>query len=496
MAEIGDVAAVAAHAGAASPAAMRPLCVSLNGTLLRTDLLHEQLLHLTRRHPLRLLAVPGWLMAGRATLKRNLAAESDVDLDTLPRNDGLIDYLTAEHARGRELALLSGVDEGVVRAVADRLGIFAWSRGSDGREDLDGPRKLEAMRAAYGDGFAYAGNGRADLPLWRGSQGALVAGAACRHLPEIERSAPVEASFPYGPVSLSERSAAWLRALRPHQWAKNLLVLLPVALAGPLAGLADLGEAALGFLIFGLLASAGYVVNDLLDLEADRRHRTKRLRPFAAGDLSIGEGVLGAAALVALAALLLGLMPLPFAGAACAYFAGTLVYSLALKREPMLDTLALASLFTVRVFAGAMVLAQPMSFWLLTFSMFLFFSLAMVKRYTELAELARRRPDEAVAGRGYTVAELPLVLSAGVAAAVAATMIFVVYLVEEKFPTGIYTRPQWLWLIFPLLTYWIMRVWRLAVLDRLHEDPVLFALRDRLSLAMGAVMMGLVLLAR
>jgi 4-hydroxybenzoate polyprenyltransferase len=334
------------------------------------------------------------------------------------------------------------------------------------------------------------------MPVWAESAAALIAGEARRRQSEVRRCASIGASLPCGATDPPSRARAWLKAARPHQWAKNLLLFVPVLLAGPFAGLADFLEAGLGFLIFGLLASAGYVVNDLLDLDADRRHRTKRLRPFAAGDLPIRDGVLGVGVLLPLAAALLAFMPFAFLATAATYFVGTLVYSLALKREPMLDVLGLAGLFTVRVLAGAMVLAVPVSFWLLTFSMFLFLSLALVKRYAELAELARTQAAERIPGRGYVPAELPLLLSFGRATAVAASLIFVVYLVDERFPSGIYGRPGWLWLIFPLLMFWLMRLWRFTVQGRMIEDPVLFALKDRLSLGLGAAVLGLVLLAR
>lgn len=474
-----------------------PLCVDLDGTLARTDLLHEQALHLVRQKPLALLLLPYWVLAGKAAFKARLAGLVRLDLDTLPLNEPLLDYLAEQHARGRELALLSAADDSLVQAVAARLSLFAWAKGSDGSLNLAGARKLVPIRDHYPEGgFAYAGNARVDLPIWAESSAALVAGEACRRLPEVARCAPIEASFPYGAVTARERGQAWLRALRPHQWAKNLLVFVPVLLAGPLAAPVDFLEAALGFLIVGLLASAGYVINDLLDLEADRRHRSKRLRPFAAGDLSIRNGVLGTALLLLLATVLLALMPLAFIPAAIAYFAGTLAYSLVLKREPMLDVLGLAGLFTIRVLAGAIVLAAPVSFWLLTFSMFLFLSLALIKRYAELAELAQTRSAEMIPGRGYAPVELPLLLSFGAATAVAAGLILVVFLIEEKFPSGLYSRPQWLWLIFPILMFWLMRLWRFAAQGRMHEDPVLFALKDRVSMALGGAMLGLILLAR
>jgi 4-hydroxybenzoate polyprenyltransferase len=475
-----------------------PLCVDLDGTLLLTDTLHEQLLRLVRRDPLKLLALPFWLGGGKAAFKRKLAQAVPLDLAALPVNEPLLDYLAAEHAKGRELALLSAADDGLVQAFAARIGLFAWAKGSDGALNLAGANKLVAIKEHYRDGhFAYAGNAPVDLPIWADSAAALVAGDTERLLPEVARRTRIEASFPYGPRGPFAHARSWLKALRLHQWAKNLLLFVPVLLAGPLAGWPDHLEAALGFVIFGLLASAGYVVNDLLDLEADRRHRSKRLRPFAAGELPIRRGVLGVGLLLLSAFGLSLLMPPAFPPAAAAYLAGTLGYSLALKREPMLDVVMLAGLFTVRVLAGAMVLANPVSFWLLSFSMFLFLSLALIKRYAELAELAKAPGGGGtLPGRGYTVPELPLLLALGASAAVAANVIFLIYLIDERFPSGLYHRPHWLWLVFPLLMLWLMRLWRLAVRGRMHEDPVFFALRDRVSLLIGGIVLGLVLLAR
>lgn len=473
-----------------------PVCVDLDGTFLRTDTLHEQVLLLARRNPLLLLLLPFWLWHGKAALKRRLAQAVRLEADSLPVNERLLDYLRAEHARGRELALVSAADDSIVQAVAARYPLFSWVRGSDGVANLDGARKLAAIQERYGDRFVYAGNGPVDLRIWPSAEAAIVAGDGRRLLRKVEALVPVERTFFAGPEGLAGRSRTWIKALRLHQWAKNLLLFVPVLLGGPLITTGDFLEAVLGFLIFGALASAGYVVNDLLDLTADRRHKTKCRRPFAAGEVPIQDGILGAACLVAAAALLCLLMPWQFSLMALVYFGGTLSYSLLLKREPMLDVLALAGLFSVRVFAGAVILPIPVSFWLLSFSMFLFLSLALVKRYAELHELAKLDAAEAVPGRGYTVPELPLLLAMGSAAAVAANVIFLLYLIEEKFPSGIYLAPQWLWLIFPILMYWLLRLWRLAVQGRMDEDPVFFAIKDRVSLLAGALVLGLVLLAR
>ena len=288
--------------------------------------------------------------------------------------------------------------------------------------------------------------------------------------------------------------AAWLKEIRPHQWTKNALIFVPIVLAGPLAAPSDLALAALGFFVFGLLASVGYVVNDLLDLAADRRHPTKRHRPFAAGVLQAKAGVLGAGAMLAVAGLLALMLGPSFALAAFGYFAGTLAYSLALKRVPMLDVLVLAGLFTVRVVAGTTLTDAPFSFWLITFSIFLFLSLALVKRYAELIDQPSG-DDAMLDSRGYSTKDLPLLLPFGAGSAVAAGLIFVVYLVLERFPASLYGQPAWLWFVFPVLMFWLMRIWRLAVHGRMDQDPVLFAVKDRVSLGLGGIVFLLVLLA-
>lgn len=469
-----------------------PLCVDLDGTLLRTDTLHEAYLQLLRRQPLRALALLRFIPKGKAVFKRRVTEAAALDPATLPVNEVFLDYLREQKTAGRALALYSAADHHLVEAIARFHGLFDHAEGSDGITNVAGPAKLAVIRARYGDEFVYAGNAPVDLPIWCAARGTIVVSDSDRLASKAASMAPLEARFRPG----GGRAAAWLKALRPHQWAKNLLLFVPVLLAGPLASLTDYGEAALGFVIFGLLASAGYVVNDLFDLEADRRHRSKRHRPFAAGRLSIREGVLGVGVLLLSALVLLASMPVAFVPAALGYFGGTLAYSLALKREPMLDVLILAGLFTVRVLAGAMVLAVPVSIWLLSFSMFLFLSLALVKRYAELAELARVGAEDAIPGRGYGVIELAFLLALGSSTAVAAVVIFLIYLIDEKFPSGLYTEPYWLWLVFPLLLLWLMRLWRLTVQERMHEDPVFFALKDRASLLIGALVLACVLLAR
>lgn len=461
-----------------------PLWVALDGALLRTDSLIEAVLWLARRRPGLLLQLLFALLRGEAFLRSRATALAALDPQTLPINAELVAYLRAQRAAGRHLVLVSSADRVLVEAVAAKVGLFDRALGSDGDAILDDAAALEAARAAHGAEFAFAARGRADPAIWRAARAAVVVADSDRAAGSL---AAVEARFRSGRGGLR----VWVKALRLHQWSKNALLFVPLGLAGPLASYADYAAGLLGFLVFGLLASTGYLINDLLDLEADRRHRSKQHRPFAAGTLAPAAGIGAAGLLLLVAAALSTFLPATFGAVAAAYLAGTLTYSMHLKRVPMLDVLVLAGLFTVRILAGAMLTPGPLSFWLLTFSMFLFLSLALVKRYTELAELSA---DETtlLASRGYTVLDLPLILPLGLGSALASAVIFVSYLVNEKFPTTIYRHPEWLWFVFPILLFWLMRVWRLAVHGRMNDDPVLFALRDRLSLALGAVI-GLLL---
>jgi 4-hydroxybenzoate polyprenyltransferase len=393
-----------------------------------------------------------------------------LEVDSLPLNEGLVAYLREQKARGRRLALFSAADQRIASAVAAHLGLFAEAHGSDGAVNLSGPRKLERIRERLGPDFAYAGDAAVDQPIWQEARSAILVGDVARLEAGLDGT-PVEARFPAARGGIG----AWLRALRLHQWGKNALVFVPVLLAGQTVGLATYLDALIGFLVLGLLASAGYVLNDLLDLPADRRHPTKRYRPFASAELSIGAGIAAVPVMLALVAL----------------------YSLKLKRVPIVDVLTLAGLFTIRVLAGALLVPDPLSYWLLTFSMFLFLGLAMIKRYTELhALLLARGEGAALAARGgYSTVDLPLLLATGLASAVAANVIFVIYLIDERFRADIYGHPERLWLIFPLFTYWLIRLWRLALHGRMHEDPVLFALKDRTSLLIGALVGLIVALA-
>jgi 4-hydroxybenzoate polyprenyltransferase/phosphoserine phosphatase len=467
------------------------LVLDLDGTLTPVDTLHEAVLQLHRVPPVALWGVVRSLRAGKAAFKRSVAGVVALEHDLLPLRSDLVDWLSAEHAAGRRIVLVSAADQAIVDALARRLPFAVDAAiGSDGLANLSGEAKLARIRALVGPDFVYAGDAAVDLPIWQAAKGAVLVGGGLRFAHRIGQ-VPVLARFPHPERALP----SWIRALRVYQWPKNLLVFLPVLLAGPLASGWDWVEAVLAVAMLCLLASAGYMANDLLDLSADRRHPVKRRRPFASGALPVAHGVLAIPILFG-SAMLIGLaLPLASTVLGLCYLAGTLTYSMVLKKIPILDTIVLACLFTLRVVGGIVLLALPWSFWLLTFSMFFFLSLALVKRFTELREVSLK-PERSMSRRGYTVEELPLLLALGTGTAIASTVIFVVYLIEEQFSRSIYATPEWLWVIFVLLLFWLGRVWQLAVRGQMNEDPLIFALKDRLSHLMGAAIVVIILLAR
>jgi 4-hydroxybenzoate polyprenyltransferase len=461
--------------------ALPPLCVDLDGTLVKTDTLAELALDLVREKPWYAFAFALWLVRGPAYLKAQIARRAALSADLLPYHEELLDYLRWEYRRERALVLATAANEGVARQVAAHLGIFSAVVASDAGNNLKGAKKLECLeRLLGGRQFDYAGNASSDLAIWEGCGEAIIVGAPPRLVGKARTRARVAKVFPR-----PSRVRALVRALRPHQWVKNLLLFAPLLASHRAGAWAEAAVTLAGFVSFSLCASSVYVTNDLLDLKADRRHPTKRRRPFAAGDLDPLTGVSLAAALLAASALVAALLPTPFRWALALYYALTLAYSLRLKRLALLDVMTLSALYTVRLFAGGALTGIWLSHWLLIFSMFLFTSLALVKRLSELRGVRERR-QTAAQGRGYLASDLDSLAGLGVASGYCAALIFVLYLSSETVK-ALYSRPQWLWPVTLLFFYWISRVWLLAQRGAVDEDPIVFALKDKVSYALGGL---------
>ncbi|TSC19853.1 UbiA family prenyltransferase [Corallococcus sp. Z5C101001] len=460
-----------------------PLAVDLDGTLVRTDTLHENLLVLLKHAPWLLLLAPLWVLRGKAFFKAEVARRARLDVTALPYNADVVAYLREERARGRRLVLATAADRSIADAVSAHLGLFHDVVASDAGVNLSGARKLERLREVLGGAFDYAGNGAVDLPLWRESRHVIVVHAPAGVLRQAQGlGRPVHRVFEPPPASVR----TWVKALRVHQWAKNALVFVPLLAAHKATQGGMAPRAVLAFIAFSLCASSVYVINDLLDLASDRRHPTKSLRPFASGALPVRAGVVLAPVLLGLAAALaLGTLPLSFSALLAAYFVLTLAYSLRLKQVVMLDVLVLAGLYTVRIFGGALAVGVPTSSWLLMFSTFLFLSLALLKRLSEVRRL-RQSNEVSAHGRGYLAQDYEQLASLGAAAGQVSVLVLALYITSKEV-TALYAHPERLWLLCPVMLYWVGRIWVMAHRGLVNEDPLIFALRDRVSYAVGAV---------
>ncbi|MGH8731543.1 MAG: UbiA family prenyltransferase [Burkholderiales bacterium] len=455
----------ATQTGAVAP----PLVVDLDGTLIRTDLLYETAMRAAGRTPIK-MATAVHLMRGKAALKSFLAEAGALDVSTLPYNEECIAFLRRERARGRKIILVSASDKRLVDAIANHLGLFDEVYGTGAEK--------------YGErGFDYIADRKVDMAVWRRARKALTVNAS----PALRRRLEgvhddVEHIAPDG-RGLGQRLTTLLKVLRPHQWVKNLLVFVPIVTAHRFE-LAVLLTAMLAFSLFSVVASSVYVLNDLLDLEADRRHPRKRGRPFASGAVPIAWGMV-------LAPLLLGLgfglaaltMPWQFLVALGLYYALTLGYSVWLKRRVIVDVICLGLLYTLRIIAGAAAVAIPLSPWLLALSMFLFLSLAIMKRMAELED-TRRTEREVIAGRGYEPDDLPVLQVMGVASGYTGVLVLALY-INNPTVTELYKSPTILWGTCPLLLYWISRLMMKTHRSQMHDDPIVFVAKDPISLFVG-----------
>ncbi len=464
-----------------------PLVVDLDGTLIHADTLHESALLLIRRDLFFALRLPFQLLKGKAAVKSAIAELIAPDPSDLPYRQDLLTWLGTQKAAGRKIILATAADSRVARSVSSHLGIFDDVIASEDGLNLKGPAKRDALIARFGlHGFDYVGDSMADAPVWAASRIAHLAGTMSG-LPAAVAAGGAQQGLCF--PSPRPSPAVLLRAMRIHQWVKNLLVFVPSLLShtlDPHAFLALLWAA----LSFSLIASGTYILNDLLDLEADRRNPIKRRRPFASGRLSVRHGILMTFVLTVFGFGLSFFLSPRLTACLCGYTALTLLYSSFLKNKPIIDVVALAGLYTVRIYAGSLVTGVKISHWLFQFSIFFFLSLAFVKRYSELLRLREVRRQNAP-GRGYRLRDLGIVSQAGVGSGLLAGLVLALY-VNGADVQRLYPHPEMLWGIIPLFIYWIIRVWLVAHRGNMDQDPILFAFRDRVSYIVGLLIVGLV----
>jgi 4-hydroxybenzoate polyprenyltransferase/phosphoserine phosphatase len=456
-----------------------PLCIDLDGTLVAADLFWESVLVMLKRHPLRALALISWMLRGRAYAKQEVAQRVAIDATKLPYREEVVSLMRDARRRGRDVVLVTAADQLTARAVARHLGLFTLVLASDGKQNLSGRRKAAHLESLFGRGrFEYAGNSRSDLPVWLAASRAIAVAAPPTVVRRLARQ-PGDAT-----VLVPSRGIIrpLIRALRPFQWVKNLLVFVPLITSQQLLDVTLLPPTVLTMLAFCLCASGIYVINDLLDIDADRLHPRKRKRPFAAGELSVPAGVLLGIGLVTAALTLTAAAVSAAATAIVALYATvSIAYSLRLKREPVADVFILAGLYIVRIIAGGIAAHIVISTWLLGFGLFLLLSLAFVKRYTELAATTGDMP-----GRGYTQGDARWMHAVGTSSGYMAVVVLALY-VNSPEVTILYRDPSVLWLLCPLLLFWVTRLWFRASRAAMVDDPVLAVVRDPASYVVAAV---------
>ena len=458
-----------------------PLAVDLDGTLIATDSLLESAMGLMKQQPWVVLFFAVWLLRGKAVLKSEIARRFRLNAEQLPYRPEIIAFLQTERVAGRTIVLATAAHQSIADAVSTHLGLFNEVLASNESINLKGFRKRDELVRKFGvRGFDYIGDSRGDVLVWSASRIAHVVAGPLGGVPQRALTAGAKP----GRVFAGPRPSVhtWLKALRIHQWVKNVLIFIPTLAAHHI----DVHVAktlGITFLAFSFIASAAYVVNDLFDLAADRRHPQKRRRPFASGQLTITQGVVLAFFLMVAGFGLGAAVSLALVVCLFAYQVLTFTYSSFLKNKPILDVMVLALIYTLRVFAGGIVSGEFVSAWLFQFSIFLFLSLAFVKRYSELQRLKRERTHR-TPGRGYRLVDLHIISQAGVGSGLLAGLVLALY-VNGLEVQKLYPHPHMLWGVSPMFVYWITRVWLIAHRGNMPEDPILYAFHDKVSYIVG-----------
>lgn len=473
------------------------LVVDLDGTLIKTDLLAETASRFLIEQPFRFFKLLVWLVEGKSALKSRLAESTSIDVASLPYNEELLSWLRAERLQGRRIVLATASHRVLADQVVAHLDdLFDAVLATDGTTNLKASVKRDALIGRYGErGFDYVGNDWPDISVWQSAAKAHVVSSSSRLIEKVRSHGNLGVLMGDGKPPLA---VALFKAMRPHQWMKNLLVFIPLLAAHQYMLVVSVMQALLAFLVFGLTASSVYLLNDLVDVADDRHHARKRNRPLASGNLSLLHGWVAWPVLLLLAFTLAGPVGgLPWRFTVCMgiYLVLTVAYSLRLKQTPIVDVLVLAILYTLRIIAGAAAIAVPLSFWLLSFSMFVFLSLALIKRYSELRVARDVGKVGNLRGRGYDPQDLELISSLGGSAGYTAVLVLALY-VQDSHTASLYATPTIIWLACPLLLFWISRAWLIAHRGNMHDDPIIFAIKDRLSWVIVALFGAVFVLAK
>ncbi|MGC8775230.1 MAG: UbiA family prenyltransferase [Chlorobaculum sp.] len=457
----------------------KPLVVDLDGTLLRSDMLIESVLAYSKKGIRPVFHLPFWLLEGKAILKARLADRVDLSVEVLPYNTEVIDFIKQAKQEQRQIVLATGTHKMFAEKIAEHLGLFDLVIATENGINLSARSKRDCLIDQFGEkGFDYIGNSHDDVVVWNAADKTYLADPEPGVKKRMGQQGGVARVFRTRQNALQ----TFFRALRPHQWLKNLLLFIPLIASHQLANITLIVDALLAFVLFSMTASSGYLINDLLDLECDRHHPRKRNRPLASGELPIFSGLISAPLLflVSVSASLI-LLSAEFTISLVTYYLLSVAYSQYLKKIPLVDTIMLAGLYTVRILAGAFACSIVPTFWILAFSVFFFLSLAMLKRYAELLDLQAKGDTAKTSGRGYYPSDIQIIASLGTASGYLSILVLALYIQDAR-TIAMYKTHELIWLACPILLFWISRMWMLTHRGQMHDDPVLFAIKDRTSL--------------
>jgi len=466
-----------------------PLIVDLDGTLINSDMLHESALKFLSEKPFSILKLPYWLSQGKAVLKSQLAARTNFDPSTLPYNHTLLDWLKEQQKSGRKLILCTASHISIATAIAQYLDVFDEVIASDPTNNLSGERKARLLEQRFGyAGFDYAGNSWADIAVWKRARSSIVVNASAKLTKKAQQNGQVEKVFPAAKTKL----AVYAKLMRVHQWLKNSLLFIPIFAAHQVANQDIWFTLILAFFSFSLCASSVYILNDLLDLEHDRKHQRKCNRPFASGNVPTWIGIILAPLILLSSLALASTVGSSFFHWLIVYFGLTCAYSWMLKRLVIIDCVSLAMLYTIRIISGAAAANITLSFWMLAFSIFLFLSLAFLKRYAEL-ETHLVHGKQKIHGRGYYTTDAPLIQTLGISSGYSAVLVMALYLNSDAV-IKLYRTPELIWGTIPILLFWISWMWIQAHHGKMHDDPLIFAIKDKSSQLAGIAFTSILVL--
>jgi len=434
-----------------------------------------------------------WALRGRANLKARLAQVVQPETEFLPFREEVLQIVRERKRQGGEVLLVTASNEILARQVAAECGHFDDVLASSGTVNLKGETKKSVLEKKFGvKRFDYVGDSSSDMPVWQSAHTAIVVGRDANFVRKVSK-------INENVMHLSEELPPvlpWLKLLRLHQWAKNLIIFVPLLTSHRILDLPVLSQGALAFFSFSFLASGTYIFNDLCDLDNDRAHATKRRRPLAYGSVGLPAAVVAAFSLVLMAVAIGSLLGTVFLGVLAVYCAVSTLYSSVLKRVALVDVIVLAGLYIWRLVAGGVATGIALSNWLISFALFVFASLALAKRYVELSDASGAKASHTPSprGRGYLASDMQVVLAMGISSAVVSCLVVLLY-VNSPEVIELYRHPHALFLLAPLVLYWIGRVWMLASRGQLHEDPVLFAVKDKCSYIVAACMLVVLLVA-